>query len=65
MAGAHRWPQAVPTEHENARELLDRDVQNIVSYFRRKYPSDVPDPDLDAVTDAVAAGSFSSVADYA
>lgn len=58
------WPQAVPTDHENARELLDRDVKNIVSYFRRKYPGDVPDPDLDAVTDAVADGSFQTVAEY-
>lgn len=57
------WPQAVPTDHENARELLDRDVKNIVAYFRRKYPGDVPDPDLDSVTDAVADGSFQTVAD--
>jgi RIO kinase 2 len=58
------WPQATPTDHENARELLDRDVENIVAYFRQKYPSDVPDTDLTAVTDAVAASEFSSVTDY-
>jgi len=32
------WPQAVPTDHENARELLERDVTNVVGYFRRKVP---------------------------
>jgi len=58
------WPQAVPTDHDNARELLDRDVKNIVSYFQRKYPSDVPEPDLESVTDAVADGSFGTVEDY-
>jgi len=30
------WPQAIPTDHENAEELLARDVENIVSYFQRK-----------------------------
>ena len=58
------WPQATPTDHENARELLDRDVENIVAYFRQKYPSDVPEADLEAVADAVAADEFGSVTDY-
>jgi len=58
------WPQATPTDHENARELLDRDVENIVRYFQQKYPSDVPDADLDAVADAVASDEFGSVEDY-
>ena len=58
------WPQATPTDHENARELLDRDVENIVAYFRQKYPGDVPEIDLDAVADAVAADEFGSVTDY-
>ncbi|SEW08613.1 serine/threonine-protein kinase RIO2 [Halobacterium jilantaiense] len=58
------WPQATPTDHENARELLDRDVENIVRYFQQKYPSDVPDADLTAVADAVAADDFGSVDDY-
>jgi RIO kinase 2 len=58
------WPQATPADHENARELLDRDVENIVSYFRRKYPGAVPEADLQAVTDAVAADEFSSVEEY-
>jgi len=59
------WPQAVPTEHENARELLGRDVRNIVSYFRRKYPNAVPEVDVDAVADAVAADEFETVENHA
>jgi RIO kinase 2 len=58
------WPQATPTDHENARELLDRDVENIVGYFQRKYPGEVPEADLEAVTDAVATDEFRSVEDY-
>lgn len=41
------WPQAVPTDHPNARDLLRRDVSNVVEYFERKHPavfSDSPDP---------------------
>jgi len=59
------WPQAVPTEHENARELLGRDVRNVVSYFRRKYPHATPETDDDALAAAVAADEFASVRDYA
>jgi len=58
------WPQATPTDHENARELLDRDVANIVGYFQRKYPGDVPEADLTAVADAVAADELRSIEDY-
>ena len=59
------WPQAVATDHENARELLERDVQNVVSYFRRKYPHAVPDAvDVEAVARAVARGEFDSVTDH-
>jgi len=42
------WPQAVPTDHENARELLERDVTNVVGYFRRKYPQFVDEVDVPA-----------------
>ncbi len=31
------WPQAVGVEHENAEELLERDVCNILKYFKRRY----------------------------
>jgi RIO kinase 2 len=58
------WPQAVPTDHENAPELLDRDVENLVGYFQRKYPSRVGDIDTGALADAVAEGSFDSVAPF-
>jgi RIO kinase 2 len=30
------WPQYVTTEHPNAKELLTRDVKNILQYFKRK-----------------------------
>jgi RIO kinase 2 len=54
------WPQSVPTDHENAREFLDRDVENLVSYFRRKHPS-MPAVDADAVSDSVATDDFETV----
>jgi RIO kinase 2 len=31
------WPQWVPASHPNADELLFRDIDNILSYFARKY----------------------------
>ncbi|MFW6003507.1 MAG: serine/threonine-protein kinase RIO2 [Halanaeroarchaeum sp.] len=58
------WPQAVPTDHENARDLLRRDIENIVRYFARKYPAETPDPSVPALVDAVAADEFTSVSDY-
>jgi len=58
------WPQAVPTDHENARELLTRDVDNIVSYFQRKYPQQVDDVDLDDLAAAIADDEFDALADY-
>jgi RIO kinase 2 len=50
----------VPTDHENAREFLDRDVENLISYFRRKHPS-MPAVDADAVSDSVATDDFETV----
>ena len=58
------WPQAVPSSHENAREFLARDVDNIVGYFQRKYPSDVPGLDREGVVRALAASEFESVRDH-
>ncbi|WP_318567130.1 serine/threonine-protein kinase RIO2 [Salinigranum marinum] len=55
------WPQAVPTDHDNARELLARDVRNVVGFFRRKYPGTVPEIDAASVTDRIARGAFESV----
>jgi RIO kinase 2 len=58
------WPQAVDTDHANAAELLERDVSNLVGYFRRKHPRHVPEIDARSVARAVADGSFESVVDH-
>jgi RIO kinase 2 len=58
------WPQSVPTDHENARELLERDVRNVLGYFQRKYPRAVDDVTAESVADAVAAGEFESVENH-
>ncbi|WP_255198051.1 serine/threonine-protein kinase RIO2 [Halorarius litoreus] len=56
------WPQAVPTDHENADEFLERDCRNVVSYFTRKYPAELPDDvDVPALAAAVRAGEFETV----
>ncbi|WIV68039.1 serine/threonine-protein kinase RIO2 [Natrialbaceae archaeon AArc-T1-2] len=55
------WPQAVPTDHENAAEFLRRDVTNLIGYFRRKYPQVVPEIDTATVANAIEAGSFESL----
>ncbi|KAA9399952.1 serine/threonine protein phosphatase [Haloarcula sp. CBA1130] len=58
------WPQAVPTDHENARELLTRDVENIVSYFERKYPQEISDVDRDGVAEQLATDAFDSITEF-
>jgi RIO kinase 2 len=58
------WPQAVPTDHENAREFLERDVENVVGYFGRKYPGQVGDPDVTALASAVADGALKNVSAF-
>ncbi|SFF88419.1 RIO kinase 2 [Halopelagius inordinatus] len=59
------WPQAVSTDHDNARELLVRDVKNILGYFERKYPASMPDStDVESVADAVAADEFETVRNH-
>ncbi|GAA0663614.1 serine/threonine-protein kinase RIO2 [Natronoarchaeum mannanilyticum] len=58
------WPQAIPTDHENAEEFLERDVENIVGYFRRKYPQLVGDADVEALGAALADGSYDSVGEF-
>ena len=55
------WPQAVPTDHENADELLVRDVENITDYFQRKYPHEVGDLDTDALAKAISQDDFESL----
>ena len=55
------WPQAVATDHANADELLARDVGNLVRYFGRKYPGELPEVDIDAVAGSLRDGSFAGV----
>jgi RIO kinase 2 len=55
------WPQAVSTDHDNARELLERDVRNVVGFFRRKYPRPVPEIDVGSVADRIVEERFESV----
>jgi len=50
----------VPTDHENADELLVRDIENIVGYFQRKYPGTVGDLDTDGLAESIRTGSFDS-----
>jgi RIO kinase 2 len=60
------WPQAVPTDHANARDLLVRDIENVVGYFRRKYPRETPDSvGTDALAGEIAADTFGTVRDHA
>jgi RIO kinase 2 len=58
------WPQAVPTDHPNAAELLRRDVENVVGFFRRKYPTDAGTVHVDGVVDAIQSGEFTSLAQF-
>ncbi|SIR58347.1 serine/threonine-protein kinase RIO2 [Natronorubrum thiooxidans] len=58
------WPQAIPTDHENATQFLRRDLTNTLGYFRRKYPQHVPDAiDSEEVAASIETGSFDSVTD--
>jgi RIO kinase 2 len=59
------WPQAVPTDHENAEELLRRDVDNLIGYFRRKYPNRTPEVDEGALAAALRDGAFETVREFA
>ena len=58
------WPQAVPTDHENADEFLERDLDNLVGYFERKYPNRVGGPDVRDVARAVRDDEFESVREH-
>jgi RIO kinase 2 len=56
------WPQSVAADHENADELLERDLRNIVGYFQRKYPNETPDDvDFRSLVGAIRESSFDSV----
>jgi RIO kinase 2 len=58
------WPQAVATDHANAGELLERDVENVVSYFRQKHPREVPETKTRALAHAIGEGNFESVSTF-
>jgi len=36
------WPQAVETDHPHARQLLDRDISNLLGHFEKAYDADLP-----------------------
>ena len=56
------WPQSVSTDHENAPDLLTRDVENLLGHFYRKYPRAVPETlDIDGIASEIANGTFESV----
>lgn len=42
------WPQNIPVIHPNAKELLERDIQNVLTFFKRKY--DLEKPLQDAIS---------------
>jgi RIO kinase 2 len=59
------WPQAVPVDHENADEFLERDCRNVVGYFTRKYPSELPDEvDVPALAETIREGGFETVRSF-
>ena len=55
------WPQAVPTEHANSRELLLRDVENLLGHFERKYPKETPEIDCESLTEALVESELETV----
>ena len=56
------WPQAVSTGHDNSDELLERDVENVLGHFERKYPNETPNLDAGVLAGALADGNFDGVA---
>jgi RIO kinase 2 len=52
------WPQAVAVEHANSDELLERDLENTVGYFRRKYPNQVGDLAVGELVEAIRTDEF-------
>jgi len=58
------WPQAVPTDHANAGDLLRRDVENALGYFQRKHPGRVGGVDVSGLTEAVRTDEFETVTEF-
>jgi len=40
------WPQFVNRDHVNAEELLQRDIENITTFFQRKFEVDTKIKDI-------------------
>jgi RIO kinase 2 len=59
------WPQAIPTDHENAETYLERDVENVLGYFERKYPGVVGETSASTIADAIRDGEFDGIAELA
>ena len=55
------WPQAVPTDHENAEEFLERDCDNVLGYFQRKYPGETPEIDTEHLAATLRDGNFDGI----
>ena len=58
------WPQAVSVDHQNASELLERDVRNLVGHFERKYPQKISGIDVPSLAVAIENGAFTTVAEF-
>ena len=52
------WPQAVKIAHINSRDLLKRDVENIIKYFKRKYPNEVQKINTEEIIESIYSGGF-------
>ena len=48
------WPQAIDIKHQNAAELLESDISNILRFFKRRYRINMPLED--ALSEVLAAG---------
>jgi RIO kinase 2 len=55
------WPQAVDVDHANAAKLFERDVENVLGYFHRKHPGQIPESDPQTLAERLRAGDFSSI----
>ena len=59
------WPQAVPVDHANAAELLERDVRNVVRYFERKHPKQMSNSiDTRALASDISGSGIGTISDY-
>lgn len=56
------WPQALSTDHPNAEERLRRDIENISSFFSRKYPGTFPrSPPISRFVTAIQTGTVENL----